>query len=107
MPKRTPISVRQTRHPRYKFQVIVPPELNEGVQERKSFITRKEAQLFAPDLQVQKENFGTRLLQMPESLRQEALDWVEHLKDHKATLTEAVNFYVRHRARDGKKLSGV
>ena len=50
--------------------------------ERKSFIARKEAQLF--------------LLQMPESLRQEALDCFEQLKDHKATLTQATNFYVRH-----------
>lgn len=98
MPKRTPISVRPIRHQKYKFQVTVPPELNAGgVRERKFFVTRKEAHSFASDLQVRKENLGTRLLQMPESLRQEALDCVEHLKGHNATLTEAVKFYVRHR----------
>lgn len=96
MPKKTPISVRSISHQKYKFQVTVPPELNEGARGRKFFETRKEAQLFASDLQVRKENFGTRLLQMPESLRQETLHCSELLKPHEATLTQAVNFYVRH-----------
>ena len=70
-------------------------------------MTRKEAQLFASDLQIRKENFGTRLLQMPESLRQKALDCVEHLKGYKATLTEAVSFYVRHRLTTERSCRGL
>ena len=81
MPKRTPICVRSITHPKYGFQVTVPPQLSGGgKRERKYFVTRKEAQSFAHDLQVQRDNFGTRLLQMPESLRREALDCAERLK---------------------------
>lgn len=96
MPKRTRICVRPTQRRKYKFEVVVPPEINEGTRERKFFVTRKEAQEFASDLQIRKENFGTRLLQMPEAVRQEALDCLEHLRPFGATLTQAVSFYVRH-----------
>ena len=97
MPKRTPISVRPIKHAKYKFQVTVPPELNGGSRTRKFFVVRKEAQAYAADLQVQKENFGTRLLQIPEPLRQEALACAERLQPFQATLTEAVTFFVQHR----------
>ena len=102
MPKRTPISVRPVKHPKYKFQVTVPPELNGGSRTRKFFVSRKEAQAYAADLQVQKENFGTRLLQIPEPLRQEALDCAERLKPFQASPTEAVTFFIQHR-RDATK----
>ena len=97
VPKRTPICVRPIKQGKYRFQVPVPPELNGGKRERKFFVLRKEAQSFAADLQVQKDNFGTRLLQMPEPLRQEALNCVERLKPLQATLSEAVTFYIQHR----------
>lgn len=97
VPKRTPISVRAVKHRKYNFQVAVPPELNGGKRERKYFVLRKDAQSFASDLQVQKENFGTRLLQIPEALRQEALDCAGRLQPFQATLTEAIAFFIRHR----------
>ena len=97
MPKRTPICVRAITHKKYKFQVTVPPQLSGGKRERKFFASRKEAQSFASDLQVQRDNFGTRLLQMSESLREEALDCAERLKSIQATLSEAVTFYLQHR----------
>ena len=87
----------RSRTKKYKFQVTVPPHLSGGKRERKFFDSRKEAQAFASDLQVQRDNFGTRLLQMPESLREEALDCAERLKPLQATLSEAVTFYLQHR----------
>ena len=89
--------MRAVKHRKYNFQVAVPPELNGGKRERKYFILRKDAQSFASDLQVQKENFGTRLLQIPEVLRQETLDCAERLKPFGASLTEAVTFFIQHR----------
>ena len=97
MPKRTPICVRPVNQSKYKFQVTVPPELNGGNRTRKFFVARKEAQAYAADLQVQKENFGTRLLQIPEPLRYETLACAERLQPFQATLTEAVAFFVQHR----------
>ena len=96
MPKKTPICVRPIKHRLYKFQVTVPPQLHGGKRERKFFATRKEAQGFADDLRVQQENFGTRLLQMPEPLRQEAMDCTERLKPFQATLSQAVAFFIQH-----------
>lgn len=89
--------MRAVKHRKYNFQVAVPPELNGGKRERKYFMLRKEAQSFASDLQVQKENFGTRLLQIPEVLRQETLDCAERLKPFQSSLTEAVTFFIQHR----------
>jgi integrase len=60
-------------------------------------LTRKDAQSFASDLQVRKDNFGTRLLQIPEPLRQEALECADRLKPFGATLSQAVTFFVQHR----------
>ena len=97
MPKQTPILVRPTHHQNYCFVVAIPPELNGGKRERKFFVQRKHAQEFAADLKVRKENFGTRLLQMPAGLRQEALDCAERLKPFQASLTEAVTFFIQHR----------
>ena len=102
MPKRTPICVRAITHKKYKFLVTVPPQPGGGKRERKFFASRKEAQSFASDLQVQRDNFGTRLLQMPESLREEALDCAKLLKPLQATLSEAVRFYLHHRRNASK-----
>ena len=97
VPKKNPISVRSIKHRRYKFQVAVPAQLDGGKRERKYFVTRKEAQGFADALRVRQENFGTRLLQVPEPLRQEALDCTERLKPLGVTLSEAVTFFIQHR----------
>ena len=98
VPKRTP-DLRACDHAQKNTNSRLPcPRTSaEGSGERKFFDSRKEAQAFASDLQVQRDNFGTRLLPMPESLREEALDCAERLKPLQATLSEAVTFYLQHR----------
>ena len=80
----------------------MPPALNGGKRARKFFFTRKEAQQFADDLRVRKENFGTRMVQMPERLRHEALECAERLKSINATLSEATESFIQHKVAAGR-----
>ena len=103
MPKKTPVSVRPIRHRKYKFQVIVPPELNEGVRERKYFVTRQRSTIILRLTSwYERRTSAPDCFKCPNHFRQEALDCAGRLGEHKATLTEAVNFYIRHLRVTGK-----
>ena len=102
MPKDTPIRVRSTTQEGYRFEVTGPSVMNGGNRLRKFFHTRKEADAFAYDLRVRKENYGTRIAQIPERLRHEALECAEQLKPFAATLSEATEFFVKHKAAAGR-----
>jgi integrase len=88
--------VRPIKHGKYRFGVTVPPELNGGKRRRQFFAKLKDAQFFATDLAVQKENYGTRVSRMPEQLREEAIRCAEQLQPFQATLAQAVAYYVQH-----------
>ena len=102
MPEETPIRVRATTQEGYRFEVTGPSTLNGGNRLRKFFHARKEADAFAYDLRVRKENYGTRVAEVPERLRHEALECVERLKPFGATLSEATEFFIKHKTAAGR-----
>jgi len=65
--------------------------------DQEDFSKREEALAYFEQCKVQQENnFGAATLNMPESLRVEALECAERLEAFGATLREATEFYITH-----------
>jgi len=90
------VSVRPYRDaakPHLRFYVSIP---RDGKRARKFFGNRAEAELFARELRVELEELGIRASRLTRDARAEALACLERLAPHDTTLTQAVEFYLRH-----------
>ena len=67
-----------------------------GQRIRDAYPTKAEAETRAAEIRIQVENEGRAAFTMPAAVRVEAHKAVEKLAPHKATITEAVDFYVEH-----------
>ena len=67
-----------------------------GQRIRDTYPTKAEAEDRATEIRTQVENEGRSAFTMPTAVRVEAVRAVKQLAPHKATITEAVDFYVEH-----------
>jgi len=67
-----------------------------GQRIRETYPTKAEAEDRAAEIRTQVENEGRAAFTMPTAVRVEAVRAVEKLAPHKASITEAVDFYVDH-----------
>jgi integrase len=67
-----------------------------GRGERHFYKTRAEAETKAEQLRLTRKNQGTAGLALPERARVEAAECIKRLETVGATLTEAVEFFIRH-----------
>ena len=83
----------QTAHPRYTWRV----HFTEGENRRSKFFkTKAEAKTFAEQQEVELDNHGRELAATPNALRAEATKCSKLLAPVNATLTEAVQFFLKH-----------
>jgi len=85
--------VSATTHPRYKFVVLFTQS---GQRKNRFFKTKVEAKTFAKQQETDLLNHGVELAGIPHDLRVEATKCVERLKPVNTTLTEAVDFFLKH-----------
>jgi integrase len=67
-----------------------------GQRIRETYPTKAEAEDRAAEIRTQVENEGRAAFTMPTAVRVEAVRAVKKLAPHKASITEAVDFYVDH-----------
>ena len=80
-------------HPRYAWRVHFTEG---GKRKNKFFKTKTEARTFAEQKEVEVINHGSELAATPHALRVEALACAKLLEPVNATLTEAVQFFLKH-----------
>src|SRR5438132_5027330 len=85
--------VKGYKHPRLKY--VVRSKIS-GKWERKFFETKAEAETYAQQKEVELLNQGREGVQFPSWLRMEAQQGQEQLQPHGKTISDAVDFYVRH-----------
>ncbi len=67
-----------------------------GHRIRETFPTKGEAETRAAEIRIQVENEGHAAFDLPAAIRVEAQKAIEKLMPHKASITEAVDFYLEH-----------
>ena len=67
-----------------------------GERIREAFKTKGEAETRAAEIRLKVDNDGQAAFNIPTALRVEAVRAAAELAPHKATITEAVDFYVEH-----------
>ncbi len=85
--------ISQTAHPRYAWRVHYAVD---GKRRSKFFKTKVEAKTFAEQQEIELDNHGRELAATPNSLRAEAMKCSKLLAPVNATLTEAVQFFLKH-----------
>ena len=93
--RKTTLSITKARvHGSTRFVVTLPKP--GGGRSRRFFAERREAETFLQLAKVQRENFGTAALSLPEALRVEAVEGAGLLLPFGKTLRDAVKFYLAH-----------
>lgn len=85
--------IKKYKHPRLKH--VVRSKIS-GKWERKFFETKAEAQTYVEQKEIELLNQGREAVQFPWWLRIEAQQGQERLQPHGKTISDAVDFYVRH-----------
>jgi integrase len=101
-PKSWPI-IRKTNHKNGAAAWVVDCRIS-GAGERLFFKTKVEAETIAAQKRVTRKNVGVAGVTIPERLRIEALDCQQRLEGVNASLTEAVNFFLKHAKPVGGKI---
>src|SRR5271170_6321677 len=70
-----------------------------GCRQRRYFGNRKEAKAFIAKSEEARHRLGCEAFVLPMNLRAETMACFERLKPLKATLTQAVKFFIRHAPR--------
>ena len=68
----------------------------EGKRWIPKYVNEREARRDAEHLKTERKNFGTSATELPVGVRAETAACLEKLRPFQKTLTEAVNFYVKH-----------
>ena len=68
----------------------------EGKRWIPKYVTEREARRDAEHFKTERKNFGTSATELPVGVRAETAACLEKLRPLQKTLTEAVNFYVKH-----------
>src|SRR5215813_8973057 len=85
--------VKRYKHPRLKF--VVRSKIT-GKWERRFFQTKAEAQTYVQQKEIELLNQGREAVQFPSWLRIQAQQGQERLDPHGKTISDAVEFYVKH-----------
>jgi integrase len=85
--------VSETAHPRYSWRVQYT---DAGKRKSRFFKTKIAAKTFAEQQEVEVINHGRELAATPHALRAEAMRCTQLLEPIGATLTDAVQFYLKH-----------
>src|SRR5207302_2729229 len=85
--------INKYKHPRLKY--VVRSKISVKWQ-RKLFETKPEAKTYAQQKEIELLNQGREGVQFPSWLRVEAQQGQERLQPHGKTISDAVDFYVRH-----------
>ena len=86
-------SCYEYKHPRLKY--VVRSKIS-GKWERKFFETKAEAETYAQQKEIELLNQGREGVQFPSWLRIQAQQGQERLQPHGKTISDAVEFYVKH-----------
>jgi integrase len=87
------LTVKRYKHSDTSRFVVDGLRIN-GKRVRSFFPTRREAETFAAQKQIQLENLGLRALEMPDALRVMAIECADRLKPFRKTLADATAHYV-------------
>ncbi len=87
--------IRKTLHNNGTLAWLVDARIA-GKGERIFFKTKGEAETKAEQLRAERKNSGETALAMPDKLRIEAMECGQRLERVGATLTEAVDYFIRH-----------
>ncbi len=83
---------------------VVDLGIIDGSRRRKKFKTKTEAETFSHQKWIEKENYGTAALEISDQLRIEAKTSEKKLNEVGSSLSEAVNYFLKHaRPVGGKK----
>jgi hypothetical protein len=96
--KMAPISKPRKERPRGRYYWVLSlgkRHTNEGRRKR-YFRSRKEATEFINQTENSQRELGRESVLIPLELRAEALACDRRLRQHAATITQAVNFFLRH-----------
>jgi integrase len=105
VPRRPSLEPKPTTDPDYPWLVDLPPSLgSKGKRERRYFETKKTAEEFARGQRIRLENFGTASTLLPAGKVEEAAAAFEKLNGTGATLTEAVEQFLRLREARAKSI---
>lgn len=86
------------------WRVTIPAtKTAEGKKVRRFFDTEKEAKSWIDDMEKEIANRGKEAFAISDSLRHEALQCWKRLHPHNATLTQAVDYFLKHSRPDGGK----
>jgi integrase len=85
--------IKKYKHPRLKY--VVRSKIS-GKWERKFFETKAEAETYAQQKEIELLNQGREGVQFPSWLRIQAQQGQERLKPHGKTISDAVEFYIKH-----------
>jgi hypothetical protein len=85
--------IKKYKHPRLKY--VVRSKIS-GKWERKFFETKAEAQTYVEQKEIELLNQGREGVQFPSWLRIQAQQGHERLQSHGKTISDAVEFYVKH-----------
>ncbi|MEY2510593.1 MAG: hypothetical protein QOE26_1356 [Verrucomicrobiota bacterium] len=106
MPRRPSLEPKKTTKPHAPWVVNLPPSLSSrGVRERRYFDSRKVGEEFCKQQRIRLENFGTASTLLSAGKVEEAAGAFDRLKGTGATLTEAVEHFLKWRRRQAGSVS--
>ena len=85
--------IKKYKHPRLKY--VVRSKISDK-WERKFFETKVEAQTYVEQKEIELLNQGREGVQFPSWLRIQAQQGQERLQPHGKTISDAVDFYLKH-----------
>jgi integrase len=85
--------IKKYKHPRLKY--VVRSKIS-GKWERKFFENKAEAETYVQQKEIELLNQGREAVQFPSWLRIQAQQGQERLQSHGKTISDAVDFYVKH-----------
>src|SRR5262245_34654740 len=91
----TRLALTKTKVNGRRYYCVTTPKLGGG-RKRRFFKAKVEAETFMQLAKVQKENYGTAALSIPDALRVEAIECCELLQPFGVTLRDAAKFYAAH-----------
>jgi integrase len=90
---KTAYRIKKYKHPRLKY--VVRSKIS-GNWERKFFETKAEGETYVEQKEIELLNQGKEGVQFPSWLRIQAQQGQERLQPHGKTISDAVDFYVKH-----------
>src|SRR5215470_9568919 len=85
--------IKPYKHPRLKF--VVRSNVT-GKWERKFFTSEREAKTYAAQKEIELLNQGSEAMAFPTELRVMAQRAARQLAEYKKTISDAVEFYLKH-----------